>query len=393
MMHIAMLCDYPLDHQGAATGREREATPVVNLIAALSRLNIRLSIIGVYKSLQNDERINLSTNCVIHRLRAPKYSGMPVAFFPRLLRIRALLRALQPDLVHGQGTEREYAAAAVLSGFPHVVTVHGILREVHRVTRPQLISPEHVGRWVESFAFKRAHNIVAISPYAERQLTRYSNANVFPIPNAVSEIYFGIERHLAEPKFVFVGSLYPLKGVCDLIDAARILDRESRRARVVIIGPPTSPEYVRSLRRASERLKYVTVEYLGWQASQRIAHELSSAIALVHPSHAENAPMAVAEALCAGVPVIATPVGAISDWVKDGVNGFIVPTGNSEAIANKMRVLLEDSRLSIRMGAAARREMDRFRPEHVAKATLDCYESLLQDAGTIEKCRVVGALS
>src|SRR5580704_5879238 len=149
-MHVAMLCDYPLDRPQAPDGREQEATPVINLIAALSRLDIRLSIIGVYKSLEKDERTSLSANCILYRLRAPRFSGMPVAFFPRVLRIHSLLRALKPDIVHGQGTEREYAAAAVLSGFSNVITVHGILREVHRVTRPPLFSPAHAGRWVES---------------------------------------------------------------------------------------------------------------------------------------------------------------------------------------------------------------------------------------------------
>jgi glycosyltransferase involved in cell wall biosynthesis len=386
-MHVAMLCDYPLDRPQAPDGREQEATPVINLIAALSRLDIRLSIIGVYKSLEKDERTSLSANCILYRLRAPRFSGMPVAFFPRVLRIHSLLRALKPDIVHGQGTEREYAAAAVLSGFSNVITVHGILREVHRVTRPPLFSPAHAGRWVESLVFTRARNMIAISPYAERQLRKYGSANLFSIPNAVNRIYFEAARRLAGPTFVFVGSLYPLKGVDDLIGAARILDSEGRHARIVIIGPATSLEYERSLRRDSERLNHVKVEYLGWQPAERIAEEFSSATALVHPSHAENAPMAVAEALCAGVPVIATPVGALSDWIKDGGNGCIVPTSDPRAIANKMRLLLDDPALAIRMGAAARRDTDRFRPESIAKATLHCYETLLQDAGAMEKCR------
>jgi len=392
-MHVAVLCDYPLERPETAGGRDQEATPVVNLIAALSRLDIRLSIIGVYKSLKKDERASLSANCIIYRLRAPKYSGMPVAFFPRVRRIHSLLRALKPDVVHGQGTEREYAAAAVLSGFPNVITVHGILREVHRVIRPPLLSPAHAGRWVESVVLRRARNMIAISPYAERQLMRFGNANIFPIPNAVNQIYFGVARRAAGPTFVFVGSIYPLKGVDDLIGAARILDSEGRDARIVIIGPATSPEYERSLRRDSGRLNHIKVEYLGWQPSDRIAQEFSSATALVHPSHAENAPMAVAEALCAGVPAIATPVGALPDWIEDGRNGCIVPTGDPPAIANKMRLLLDDPALAVRMGAAARRDRDRFRPESIAKATLHCYETLLEEAGAMEECRATHAIS
>jgi glycosyltransferase involved in cell wall biosynthesis len=274
-----------------------------------------------------------------------------------------------------------------------VVTVHGILREVHRITRPPLLSAQHLGRWIESFVFNRARNIIAISPYVQRRFAQYQQANLFPIPNAVNEVYFQVERSPAEPKFIFVGSLYPLKGVSDIITAARILDGEGRKAHIAIIGPPTSQTYSEALRKQSQELTGVTIDFLNWQPAKRIAQEFSTSTALVHPSYAENAPMAVAEALCSGLPVIGTPVGAIPDWIDSGETGVIVPVATPEAIAHGMRAFLDDPELSLRMGLAARKMAAQFRAQCVAQATLKCYNKLLDDGRTTEGDRIAGTAS
>jgi glycosyltransferase involved in cell wall biosynthesis len=346
----------------------------------MSALGIRISIISVYKGLKSDTSIQTHKNCMLYALAAPRCSGMPVAFIPRVWMIRRLLQRLAPDIVHGQGTERENGISALCSGFPNVITIHGMLREVHRVTTPSLLSPEHVGRWVESLVFSRAGSIIAISNYAERRLRSYTRAGLFLIPNAVSPVYFSVKREAIEPTFVFVGSIYPLKGVADLIEAASMLGREHRRARIVIIGSQSSEAYAASVRRAADALANVTVEFLGWQSSTKIASVFSRAMALVHPSRAENAPMAVAEALASGLPVIGTPVGSIPDWIKNGVNGWVVPVNSPSAIAEKMRALLDDPSLTLGMQEGARRTAQQFRPDRIAGATVACYEKVLKNA-------------
>jgi len=52
-----------------------------------------------------------------------------------VLATRRKLRELQPDIVHGQGAERDCALAAVYSGFPNIITIHGNMREIARVIR------------------------------------------------------------------------------------------------------------------------------------------------------------------------------------------------------------------------------------------------------------------
>lgn len=381
-MHVAILCDFPLHALGSGHQFPPEvhsATPVENLVAGLAECDFgQLSIVTVKKGLKSDLVIKIGERKTAYLLRSPYGSGMPVAFIPRVQRIAHLLRRLRPDIVHGQGTERENALAAIRSGFPSLITVHGILREIHAVTKPHLLSPNRIGRLTEDYVFARAHNIVAISSYAKQRLASYSRASVFQIPNAVSEIYFSIRRRPVQPTFIFVGSIYPLKGVSDFIRAARIVDQKGHRAHFIIVGPVCDPDYFRILCREAALFRNCTFEYAGRQSSEWIANRFQTALALVHPSHAENAPMVVAEALAAGLPVIGTSVGAIPEWIHSGRNGWTVSVHDIAAIADRMLVLLGNRSRSEEMSYSAKAMASQFRPLTVARQTLALYSHILE---------------
>lgn len=71
------------------------------------------------------------------------------------------------------------------------------------------------------------------------------------------------------------------------------------------------------------------------------------------PSRAENMPNTVLEAMAAGLPVVATPVGAVAEMIRDGESGFIVPVGDVPALADRIEQLVSDPALRQRMGAQA----------------------------------------
>jgi glycosyltransferase involved in cell wall biosynthesis len=74
----------------------------------------------------------------------------------------------------------------------------------------------------------------------------------------------------------------------------------------------------------------------------------------VQPSYQEGMPNSVLEAMAAGLPIVATRVSGNVDLVHDGENGFLVPPGDKDALAQAIRRLLEDPELASRMGERSR---------------------------------------
>jgi glycosyltransferase involved in cell wall biosynthesis len=80
--------------------------------------------------------------------------------------------------------------------------------------------------------------------------------------------------------------------------------------------------------------------------------------------------------MAAGVPMVVTDCGALRELVKDGERGFVVPVGDSAALADRLKTLADDADLRERMGRAAREEVERkYRIERTARG----YELLLVD--------------
>jgi glycosyltransferase involved in cell wall biosynthesis len=155
--------------------------------------------------------------------------------------------------------------------------------------------------------------------------------------------------------FLFLGNLNPAKGAWDLVRAAGQAAAMKCDLRVQIAGP------FRAAAQKEELLKLVRdcgcascVELLGVIGGQEKADALARADVLALPSHCEAMPMAILEGMAVGLPVIATNVGAIPQIVRDGVEGFLVPPGDIEALAGKMAQMASDASLRRQMGEAAR---------------------------------------
>jgi glycosyltransferase involved in cell wall biosynthesis len=105
---------------------------------------------------------------------------------------------------------------------------------------------------------------------------------------------------------------------------------------------------------------------------------LSSAEIFLFPSRDEGHPNVVIEAMAAGLPVISTPVGAIAETVIDSVTGFIVPTQDPEALAEKIRLLITDQDLRRKMADAARRRYEEHYTEAISMAGMErCFHRCL----------------
>jgi glycosyltransferase involved in cell wall biosynthesis len=108
---------------------------------------------------------------------------------------------------------------------------------------------------------------------------------------------------------------------------------------------------------------------------------LRDADVFVLSSVAEGISNAVLEAMACGVPVVCTECGGMREAVRDGVEGYLVPPRDPDAMAARLRQLAEDEPLRRRMGAAARqRVLDGFTLRGQVEALRGLYASALDDA-------------
>jgi D-inositol-3-phosphate glycosyltransferase len=180
-----------------------------------------------------------------------------------------------------------------------------------------------------------------------------------------------------EHVILFVGRIEPLKGVDILINAAAIIESDVD-CTVLIVGGDTSSraqvEKLRSLAREKGIEKRVT--FVGAVDHEKLPLYYNAADVCVVPSHYESFGLVAVEAMASGLPVVASRVGGMTDTVKHGETGYLIPWLCPEPFAERIELLLENEPLRRNLGEAGRLAIDRYRWENVAGAILDLYNEL-----------------
>lgn len=147
--------------------------------------------------------------------------------------------------------------------------------------------------------------------------------------------------------FLFVGKLVPAKRPRDLLLAyERIMER--RNSALVFVG---DGELRPMLERYVSHKGLSRVSFAGFQGQKALCRYYATADALVLPSGREAWGLVVNEAMCFGLPIIATKEsGASGDLILDGVNGFTYSAGDVATLADHMALLSDDSNLRRQMG-------------------------------------------
>lgn len=159
----------------------------------------------------------------------------------------------------------------------------------------------------------------------------------------------------SEVKLLFVGGLQPLKGVGVLIESIAAVRRSGSSIRLEIVG--RGPEEARLTSQVKELGLEDAVTFSGWVPNDLVPEKMRSSDVFVLPSFQEGMPNAVLQAMACGLPIVATAISSIPALVEDGVNGFLVPPGDMDALAAAVSRLALDRPLRERMGVENRRKV------------------------------------
>lgn len=179
--------------------------------------------------------------------------------------------------------------------------------------------------------------------------------------------------------FLYVGHLKAEKGLLDLCTACGLLPPElwaSCELRIMGIGD--TPENERVVREAFREAGLSNVRFLGLKAGADKWCEFAMAHVFVLPSHSEDLPLTVLEAMGCGLPVVATAVGAIPEVVREGENGFLVPTRAPDLLAQCMTTLALRPELRAEFGRTNRDRYEReYSFERYERELAGIYEAVL----------------
>jgi glycosyltransferase involved in cell wall biosynthesis len=179
--------------------------------------------------------------------------------------------------------------------------------------------------------------------------------------------------------FLYVGQFIKRKGLINLLQAYRKLEREGLETSLLLVGSgPLRSE----LERQVLQQELGSVRFAGFVRAEDLPKYYGLADIFVFPSLNDIWGLVVNEAMASGLPVIATDkVGAAKDLVEEGVNGFIVRAGDTEALYKRMRVLGTSPRLRGFFGEKSREIISRWTNKEAVDGFLQAIEYAVHDGG------------
>lgn len=289
------------------------------------------------------------------------------------VRIARIIRGQGVDVLHCHGFKAGVVgrAGAILAGCPKVYTVHNFVLSSSHGFRDTMLSG------LEKALSKRTEAIIAVSNALKLELERkcrISGERISVIYNGVAPPSGGdggkVRRRFGiEPEAVVVGSVarfIPSKGIQHLLDAIPLIRNRCGDVRFIIVG--TGP-YEEALKMRARTLGVEgQVIFTGYVTS--VWDYLAAMDIFVLPTLSEGLGISVLEAMAMGRPVVASNVGGIPEVVEHGRNGYLVPPGNSAALASAVISLIEDVHRRRIFGQEGRqRVMANFSVESMVRAT------------------------
>jgi len=328
------------------------------------------------------------TYCPIGRT---KRSDNPLAELGLIVRLARLYRRIRPDLIHhitlrcvlyGSIAACFHRQAAVVNGVTGLGYLFSSDDTTVRLLRTAVLSVLYLvtrGRrpwWI-------FQNPDDKQLFARWGIIDEGNARVI-LGSGVDMQRFHVASNGHEapedqpPVAIFPARMLWSKGAGVFVEAAQLLDERRTPVRMTLVGDtdPDNPEAIPSAKLHAWDERGI-VEWWGYQDNMPEVFSRADIVCL--PSmYREGVPKVLIEAASCGRPIVTTDAPGCREIVRDGWNGYLVPTGNAKAVADALSVLIQNPEERVEMGRNGRRLVnDRFSIEHVTESTIDLYNEAL----------------
>jgi glycosyltransferase involved in cell wall biosynthesis len=319
----------------------------------------------------------IADNIWYHNLHVPKSGWLRTAHQGCVRATRRKLREIQPDIVHGQGTEHNNALGAVFSGFPNVITIHGNMAELARLFRARLGGYYWLTARLENLALKRTGGVFCNSAYTEA-LVRPRAKKTWRVPNALRRYFFEPVPDGSRPGVLLnVGVISARKRQLELLNVAQELHRLGLKFEFQFIGTviPSDPYGAAFLERIKPLEAAGCARYLGEFAAAELIHRFDAAGALVHFPSEEAFGLVVAEGLSRGLKFFGARVGGISDIAAGVPDAELFAKDDWAGLAAAVARWLAEKHTPSTEAAMLMRQ--RYSPAVIARRHLEIYREVL----------------
>ena len=267
-----------------------------------------------------------------------------------------IIRNNNVDLLHTHGYRSDISGffAAKYTGIPIVSTLHG-----WTPISSKLRAYEAIDRWcLKKFdkvicVSKVIYNALSLSGFSDNKLTYLHNAvslEQADSPCNVKQLKEEMGWTEDDTIILSVGRLSPEKGLRVLLSAFQKKYSDSEHVKLVIVGDGPLRSELEEFSKELDIAKRVV--FTGHRDNVQDYYKMANLF--VMPSFTEGFPMALLEAMQAGLPVVATKVGGIPDIIESGVNGLMIEPDNIKCLGDAMQKILSDAELTTNLSLNAK---------------------------------------
>lgn len=319
----------------------------------------------------------IGPNIYYHSLVVRRLGWMRTLYSGCVRAIYAKLREIQPDLVHGQGTERECAMGAVLSSFPNVLTLHGVMKEMASTFRAGPGSFYWLAAKLERFALGRTLGVMCNSQFTLSHV-KGRNAKTWMMPNPLREPFFAEPEvkpaRGPRPVVLNIGNVCVYKRQLELLDVAEQLHHEGIDCEFRFFGSaPSSSAYAAQFLKRVQQVP--NCSYQGMRSGAQLMAEMDGAAAMAHVSSVESFGLVVAEALARNLKFFGFKVGGVPD-VAEGVEmAELLPDADWQGLKRALtRWVAAGAPRPVSASSVMR---ERYHPKVIAARHLEVYREVL----------------
>ena len=285
--------------------------------------NVEIHVISCSRQEMNAPE-KLAPNIFFHQPIVPHLGWGRTLFLGCVHAVRKTLRAIEPDIVHGQGTERDCAMAAVHSGYPNVLTIHGNMQHIHRMDLLGSRAYGILASSLETHALGKTRGVFCNSTHTE-SLVNPRARKTWLVPNALRKKFFE-PVNLPKPKngipvVLNIGIISTLKRQLEILQMAEQAAKEHQFQIRFIGSIGQGSPYCSQFREAIDKGRRAGyADYLGTMTETELIAAMDSADAAIHFPSEEAFGLVVAEAIARGLKFFGSNLGGIVDIAR-GIEG------------------------------------------------------------------------